>query len=213
MWRSYSCPLLHHSRFGGGAQHMCTQVIDWRKGHAKSYPLSQRESDGSPHRRIVYHLPVSLPVCVHMGTSSFRGAVALPDLTSSYVPSLESQIVVLLVYSHEFPLFCHQYDHLLRKAYVLLPLDISYALDIFGSKLTCALPVGRTPEPGEGPEGLLLSTGSHVWDFNKGVIARAENSYDRSSENPIIRKPGRLAHSSSSDDIISNYPRLPYAFN
>ncbi|OJA19608.1 hypothetical protein AZE42_12821 [Rhizopogon vesiculosus] len=42
------------------------------------------------------------------------------------------------------------------------PLDASYAFDIFGSKLTCALPVGRTPEPGEGPEGLLLSSGSHV---------------------------------------------------
>jgi len=120
--------------------------------------------------------------------------MALPDLTTSYVPSLESQIVVLLVYSHEFPLFCHQYDHVEvpwsawgPQHACYFPLDISCALNIFGSKLTCALPVGRTPEPGAGPEGLLLSTESHAWDFNRGVIARSENSYDRSSENPIIR--------------------------
>ncbi|OJA18935.1 hypothetical protein AZE42_11914 [Rhizopogon vesiculosus] len=154
--------------------------------------------------------------------------MALPDLTSSYVPSLESQIVVLSVYSYEFPLFFVMNTIILEKAIhsdtpvevpwsdwgsqraCYFPLHSSYAFDIFGSKLT----VRRTPERGEGPKGLLLSTESHVCDFNKQVIPRAENSYDCSSANSIIHKPGRLAHSSSDSDgdIISNYPRLPYAF-
>jgi hypothetical protein len=150
----------------------------------------------------------------------------------SYVPSLESQILVLVVYLHESPIF-FVIDMIifLDKAIhsdtpvmvpwsdwgpqhtCCFPLDHSHALGVFGSKLAIALPLDRTPEPGQRLEELPLSTESHfyvhIWDFNKRVIAREEKSCDRTSQiqNPIIRKPGRLA-SCFDSDIILNHPYI-----
>jgi hypothetical protein len=205
-------------------------VITGPEGLLTLYAL--QGSDGSPHRRIMYCLPVTLPSCVLLGTTLFCGATVCPDLMPSYVPSLESQILVLVVYLHESPIF-FVIDMIifLDKAIhsdtpvmvpwsdwgpqhtCCFPLDHSHALGVFGSKLAIALPLDRTPEPGQRLEELPLSTESHfyvhIWDFNKRVIAREEKSCDHTSQiqNPIIRKPGRLA-SCFDSDIISNHPYI-----
>ena len=50
----------------------------------------------------------------------------------------------------------------------------------------------------------------HIWDFNKRIIARAENGYDCSSPVALIRKPDRVLadYSCFVGDIISNHPYI-----
>lgn len=64
-----------------------------------------QELDGPPKRRIMYHLPecVRAPFYVFHATPSFHGATARPDLMTGYVPSLESQIIVLEALCNAWP--------------------------------------------------------------------------------------------------------------
>jgi len=50
----------------------------------------------------------------------------------------------------------------------------------------------------------------HIWDFNKRIIARAENGYDCSSPVALIRKPDRVLADQTCfvGDIISNHPYI-----
>jgi hypothetical protein len=188
-----------------------------------------QKSDGSPRRRVVYHLPFSLPACHFLGSPSFGGATVRPDLMPSFVPSLESQILVLEVTSCERRVFfvIDMVIFLERAISPGSPVEIpwsdwgpqytccfpterSHPISVFGSKLACAIPLDHTPEPGQRPEENPLSSQKHVyvhiWDFNKRIIARAQSTCDRSSQNPLIRVPGRLTQSCFDGDIISNHP-------
>ncbi|KAG1825240.1 hypothetical protein EV424DRAFT_1602907 [Suillus variegatus] len=90
---------------------MFIQVINWRKGYVNRkfviigpdsiYLYTLQGLDGPPQRRIIYHLPKILhlslndsEIIVH-GHPSLHGKAAHPGLMPSYVPSLESQIMVV----------------------------------------------------------------------------------------------------------------------
>ncbi|OAX37297.1 hypothetical protein K503DRAFT_857449 [Rhizopogon vinicolor AM-OR11-026] len=236
-------------------QDLFIQVIDWRKGHAKSYPLREkgggktnfhlvdertiivvgedgllslytlRELDGSPQHQITYLLPGmryyhSLPYYVIHTTPSFHNTATHPDLMPGYVPSLESQIMVLEVLSDAWPvilvidmnIFSEQAIHSEMPVEVpwsdwgprhtcCFPHHPSHRISVFGSKMAYALPVSRTPEPGERLEGFSVTHEVydgfrvHIWDFNKRVIARAKNDHDRNARGLLVRKPGRLVTS------------------
>jgi hypothetical protein len=107
------------------------QIIDWRKGHAKSYLLREEvagfhlvdeqkfviintqgvitlytfQEHGSPQRRVMYRLQESVraPFYLFHATPSFRGATAGPNLEPSHMPSLESQIIVLETLTNAWP--------------------------------------------------------------------------------------------------------------
>ncbi|KAG2153561.1 uncharacterized protein EDB93DRAFT_1135460 [Suillus bovinus] len=135
-------------------------------------------------------------VIIH-GHPSFRGKAARPGLVPSYVPSLESQIMVLqflskarnsilvidmaifsdmalhsdmpveIPWSDWGPQHTHYFRHL--KSY-------RYGISVFGSKMAYALPQDYIPDPGQrlkrlATEGYFYV---HIWDFNKRVLARSD---------------------------------------
>ncbi|KAG1753373.1 hypothetical protein EDB19DRAFT_826196 [Suillus lakei] len=228
------------------------QVIDWRKGHVKSYPLCEDfagshlvdehsiividtqgvitlytlQVHGSPQCRIMYRLHESAraPFYLFHATPSFYGATACPDLKPGYVPSLESQIIVLEALTNAWPVIL-VIDMVIFSGKVLhsetpdaIPwLDwgpqytcyfrhhSSCQISVFGNKLAYALPRDLSPEVGQTLEG--HSTGTcfyvHILDFNKRAIARAENIYDPDSLTRIICKPDYFDR-----PIISNRPYI-----
>jgi hypothetical protein len=75
-------------------------VVICGEGRLMLYTL--RELDGSPQCRVTYLLPKLLLYSVYYNihaTPSFHGTAARPDLVPGYVPSLESQIIVLEVFA------------------------------------------------------------------------------------------------------------------
>ncbi|KAG1879542.1 hypothetical protein C8R48DRAFT_830169 [Suillus tomentosus] len=186
--------------------------------------------DGSPQCRIIYHLPkifhLSLyrsQVRIH-GHPSLHGKAARPGLMLSYVPSLESQIMVLeflpeaekAILVIDMAIFS---DMALRPDMVVdipwsdwgpqyasyFPHHESFHIIVFGSKMAYALPQDHIPNPGQRLEG-LSSEGYfyvHIWDFNKRVIARSECVNDPDSPDLRICKPGRMIDSFG-EDIVSN---------
>lgn len=255
------------------------QVIDWKKGRAKGYPLyelggreagfhlldGQRiivigpdgrmtlytlpELGGLPQRRISYILPNVqrdlnfyytltpvllriLPIYVIHATPSFHGAAAHPDLMPDYVTSLESQIMVLEVFSRtsQVLLVIDMAIFSIKAAYSDIPIEIpwsewgpkyarcfphhpSHRISVFGSKMAYALPQDHTPEPGQRLEE-LPAEGSfyvHIWDFNKAIARSKHSDNVRNYNSPgrLIRRPGRLAQSCFDNDdagIITNHP-------
>ncbi|KAG0700283.1 hypothetical protein DFH29DRAFT_932997 [Suillus ampliporus] len=226
------------------------QVIDWRKGHAKSYPLCEDfagshlvdeqkvvvidtqgvitlytlQEHGPPQRRIMYRLLQSLraPFYQFHATPSFHSATARPDLIPGYVPSPESQIIVLEARTNAWPIIL-VIDMVIfsgKALYSEIPVEIpwsdwgpqytccfphhsSHKISVFGSKMAYALPQDGIPELGQRLQG--LSTNSrfyvHILDFNKRAIARAENMYDTDSPHLPVRKPDYFDGA-----IISNHP-------
>lgn len=234
------------------------QVIDWRKGHAKSYPLRRDvagfhlvderkfvvidtqgvitlytlQEHGSPQRRIMYrlHESVRAPLYLFHATPSFHGATACPDLEPGYVPSLESQIIVLETLTNTWPVIL-VIDMAIFSGnafYSETPVEIpwwewgpqhtccfrhhsSHQISVFGSKIAYALPRyalprDLTPKVGKTLEGLRAETCFyvHILDFNKRAIARAENIYDPDSPTRFICKLSDYIHG----PVISNRPYI-----
>ncbi|KAG2153546.1 uncharacterized protein EDB93DRAFT_1135396 [Suillus bovinus] len=119
-------------------------------------------------------------VIIH-GHPSFRGKAARPGLVPSYVPSLESQIMVL------------QYLSKARNAILVIDMAIfsnmalhsdmpvkipyyRYGISVFGSKMAYALPQDYIPDPGQRLKRLATEGHFyvHIWDFNKRVLARSD---------------------------------------
>ncbi|KAG1840281.1 hypothetical protein DFJ58DRAFT_810818 [Suillus subalutaceus] len=184
--------------------------------------------DGAPQRRITYHLPKScydsslLGILIHVHPS-FHGKVARSDLMPSYVPSLESQIMVLEFLSFagdailviDMAIFSDMALHSDTPINVpwsnwgpqhvyYFPHDRNCHISVFGSKMAYALPQDRVPDPGQRLE--VLSTESyfyvHIWDFNKRVIARSQSINDPDSPDFFICKPARMT---DSGEIFSNH--------
>ncbi|KAG2358892.1 hypothetical protein BDR07DRAFT_1416399 [Suillus spraguei] len=233
---------------------MFIQVINWRKGYAYNHFLCQPHShvyvvdgqkivvinsegaiylytlhglDGPPQCRITYHLPK----CLHLrnihvrGHPSFHGTPAHPELMPSYVPCLESQIMVLIfslagqdailvvnmaIFSDvalhsDMPIEIPWSDWGPRYT-CYFPHHISHHISVFGSKMAYALPQDHIPNPGQRLEG--LSTEGyfyvHIWDFNKRVIARSEYINDPKSPDLLICKPGPMP-GSFGEDILPNH--------
>ncbi|KAG1800425.1 uncharacterized protein HD556DRAFT_1035629 [Suillus plorans] len=187
--------------------------------------------NGPPQCRIIYHLPKILhlsscdsKIFVH-GHPSLHGKAAHPGLMPSYVPSLESQIMVVEFLPEEekdailvidMAIFS---DKALRSDMLVdipwsdwgpqyacyFPHHESYHISVFGSKMAYALPQDRIPDPDQTLEG-LSSEGYiyvHIWDFNKRVIARSESVDDPDSPDFRICKPGQIIDSFG-EDIVSN---------
>ncbi|OAX37303.1 hypothetical protein K503DRAFT_244353 [Rhizopogon vinicolor AM-OR11-026] len=190
-----------------------------------------REPDGSPQRRITHHLPklkydFSVSYAIHV-TPSFHSTSARTDLMLGYVPLLESQIMVLEFISQtwtgifviDMVIFS---GHAIRSE---MPVEIPWSdwgphhtwcfphypnhqISVFGSKMAYTFSEYNS-KPGERVN--RHSQGHcyvHILDFNKRIITRAENGYDRSSPVPLIRKPDRVLADQSCfvGDIISNHP-------
>ncbi|KAG1825238.1 hypothetical protein EV424DRAFT_684447 [Suillus variegatus] len=186
--------------------------------------------NGSPQCRIIYHLPKILHLSLYDSEiifhrhPSLHGKAAHPGLMPSYVPSLESQIMVL-----EFLLKAGTYilvidmaifsDMALRSDMLVdipwsdwgpqyacyFPHHESYHISVFGSKMAYALPQDHIRDPGQTLEG-LSSEGYfyvHIWDFNKRVIARSESVNDPDSPDLRICKSGEMIDSFG-EDIFSN---------
>ncbi|KAG1811711.1 uncharacterized protein BJ212DRAFT_1372610 [Suillus subaureus] len=251
------------------ASNIFIQVIDWRKGRAKGYPLYELggseasfhlldehriivvgpegrmalytfpELDGLPQCRIAYVLPnvrrpgiyfnpgqMSVrPIYVIHASPSFHGAAARSNLMPDYVTSTESQIMVLEVLSRSLQVIL-VVDMAIFSISVEIPWSEwgpkyarcfphhpSHRISVFGSKMACALPQDRTPEPGQRLEE-LPAEGSfyvHIWDFNRTIAhsERSDNVYDCNSPDRLIRRPGRLAQTCFNEDdgdIITNHP-------
>ncbi|OAX38824.1 hypothetical protein K503DRAFT_132490 [Rhizopogon vinicolor AM-OR11-026] len=237
------------------------RIIDWRTGHAKSYPLRDpvgsksnfhlvdeqkivligeqghlalytlHELDGSPQHRATYLLAdlqrsFRLKFVVY-ATPLFHGTAARPDLMPAYVPSLESQIMVLQVLCHpwsiilviDMVIFSRQAVHSETPVEIpwsdwgpqytwCFPSHWSHQISVFGSKMAHTLPWNCIPESGATLEGFSDDQGHfyvHIWNFNKRLIARAENTYDRSSPDPHIRKLGQLTQSCFGDMILTHH--------
>ncbi|KAG1902595.1 uncharacterized protein F5891DRAFT_1171940 [Suillus fuscotomentosus] len=194
------------------------------------YLYTLQGPDGSPQCRIIYHLPKILHLSLYdsepifHGHPSLHGKAAHQGLMPSYVPSLESQIMVL-----EFLLKAGTYilvidmaifsDMALRSDMLVdipwsdwgpqyayyFPHHKSYHISVFGSKMAYALPQDHIPNPGQRLEG-LSSEGYfyvHIWDFNKRVIARSECVNDPDSPDLRICKSGQMIDSFG-EDIFSN---------
>jgi hypothetical protein len=203
-------------------------------GHLSLYTL--RALDGSPQYRVTYLLPGLQcfdfpPEYLIHATPSFHGAAARPDLMPGYVPSPESQIMVLDILSDtwdvslviDMTIFSQEVIHSETPVTVpwsdwgpkytcCFPYYSQYKISVFGSKMACALPWDRARHPRETPEELSdleLYDGHdhfyvHIWDFNERVISRAENARDRSPPHTLICKPGRRAMSWFVEDIVSH---------
>ncbi|KAG1844826.1 hypothetical protein DFJ58DRAFT_747570 [Suillus subalutaceus] len=230
------------------------QVIDWRKGHAKSYPLREDvagfhlvdeqkfvvidtqgvitlytlQEHGSPQRRVMYRLQESVRAPFYLfHATPFQGATACPDLEPGYVPSLESQIIVLETLTNACPVIL-VIDMVIFSGKVLhseTPVEVPWSewgpqytccfrhhpscqISVFGSKIACALPryALLRPLPLSTPKGLCTDTCFyvHILDFNQRVIARAENIYDPNLPTRFICKPSDHSHG----PIISYRPYI-----
>ncbi|KAG1737458.1 hypothetical protein EDB19DRAFT_958924 [Suillus lakei] len=136
------------------------------------------------------------PLYVIHASPSFHGAAVRPDLMPDYVTSPESQIMVLEVLSGSLQVIL-VIDMAIFSAEAVhseIPVEIPWSewgpkyarcfphhpthkISVFGSKMAYALPLDRTPDPGQRLEA-LPSEGSfyvHIWDFNR-AIARSEQS-------------------------------------
>ncbi|KAG2107065.1 uncharacterized protein F5147DRAFT_220932 [Suillus discolor] len=199
-------------------------------GPESIYLYTLQGLDGPPQCRIIYHLPKILhlslndsEIIVH-GHPSLHGKAAHPGLMPSYVPSLESQIMVLEFLSEagdailviDMAIFS---DTALRSDMLVeipwsywgpqyayyFPHHESYDISVFGSKMAYALPQDHIRDPGQTLEG-LSSEGYfyvHIWDFNKRVIPRSESVNDPDSPDLRICKPGQMIDSFG-EDIFSN---------
>lgn len=163
------------------------QVIGWRKGQAQSYPLREDvagfhlvdeqkfavidtqglitfytlQEHGSLRRRAMYRLleSVRAPFYQFHATPSFHGATTCPDLEPGYVPSLESQIIVLETLTNAWPVIL-VIDVVIFSGKALhseTPIEIPWSewgpqytccfqhnsscqISVFGSKIAYALP-------------------------------------------------------------------------
>ncbi|KAG1823949.1 uncharacterized protein BJ212DRAFT_1476799 [Suillus subaureus] len=232
------------------------QVIDWKRGHAKSYPLREDvagfhlvdeqkfvvidtqgvitlytlQEHGSPQRRVMYRLQESVraPFYLFHATPSFHGATACPDLEPGYVPSPESQIIVLETLTNACPVIL-VIDMVIFSGKALhseTPVEVpwsewgpqftccfrhhpSHQISVFGSKMAYALPRYALPRPlplDLTPKGLCTDTCFyvHILDFNQRVITRAENIRDPDLPTRSICKPSDHSHG----PIISNCPYI-----
>ncbi|KAG2358865.1 hypothetical protein BDR07DRAFT_1488865 [Suillus spraguei] len=111
----------------------------------------------------------------------------------SYLPSLESQIMVLdSELAHQDAILV---INMVIFSDVVLNSDMPIEIPcVFGSKMAYTLPHHHLPDPGQRPEG--LSTGGyfyvHIWDFNKRVIARSQCINDANSPDLLICKPDQM---------------------
>ncbi|KAG1800412.1 uncharacterized protein HD556DRAFT_1534260 [Suillus plorans] len=188
--------------------------------------------DGPPQCRIIYHPPKIPHLSLHdseiiiHGHPSLLGKAARPGLTPSYVPSLESQIMVLEFLSKaETAILLLVIDMAIFSDMALhsdMPIEIpwsdwgpqyacyfphheSYHISVFGSKMAYALPQDHIPDPVQRLERLSSEDYFyvHIWDFNKRVIARSESVNDPDSPDLHICKPGQIIDSFG-EDIFSN---------
>ncbi|KAG1825256.1 hypothetical protein EV424DRAFT_1643500 [Suillus variegatus] len=186
--------------------------------------------NGPPQCRIIYHPPtiphlsLSESNIVVRGHPSLLGKAARPGLMPSYVPSLESQIMVLEFLSEagdailviDMAIFSDMALHSDMLVEIpwsdwgpqyacYFPHHESYDISVFGSKMAYALPQDHIPDPGQRLEE-LSNEGYfyvHIWDFNKRVIALSESVNDPDSPDLHICKPGQIIDSSGKD-IFSN---------
>jgi hypothetical protein len=173
--------------------------------------LFSLEEHGSPRRRVMYHLQESMraPFYLFHATPSFHGTTTCPDLEPDYVPSLESQIIVLEVLTKACPvilvidmvIFSGKALH--SETAVGIPwsqwgpqytcwfrYQPSCKISVFGSKMAIALP--RYAHPRDlSPKALSTDPCFyvHILDFNQRVIARAENPHNPDSLTRFICKP------------------------
>ncbi|KAG1759169.1 hypothetical protein EDD22DRAFT_907531 [Suillus occidentalis] len=210
------------------ASNIFIQVIDWRKGRAKGYPLYElggREAGfrlldgqriiviGPDGRMTLYTLP-ELGGLPQRRISVYPSESAHSDLMPDYVTSLESQIMVIEVFSRtsQVILVIDMAIFSIKAAYSDIPIEIPWS-EWGPNKMTYALPQDHTPEPGQRLEE-LPAEGSfyvHIWDFNKAIARseRLDNVHTYNSPGRLIRRPGRLAQSCFDNDdagIITNHP-------
>ncbi|KAG2356189.1 hypothetical protein BDR07DRAFT_472501 [Suillus spraguei] len=144
----------------------------------------------------------------------------------SYVPSLESQIMVLEMLLPVSPVILVIDMVIFSKSALrsearstmrwsdwgpqhtrCFPHDASHRISVFGSRMAYALPRYRTPTPGYRLEA--LSTDGcfyvHIWDFNQRIVARSKSMSDSDSPGHLIHKSASIAHLCYDRDFNSNH--------
>lgn len=159
----------------------------------------------------MYHLQESVraPFYLFHATPSFHGATACPDLEPGYLPSLESQIIVLEALTNAYPVLL-VIDMVIFSGNALhseTPVEIPWSqwgpqytccfrhhpscrISVFGSKMAIALPRYALPWDLI-PKALSTDPcfNVHILDFNQRAIARAENIHNPDSSTRFICKP------------------------
>ncbi|KAG2139172.1 uncharacterized protein EDB93DRAFT_703106 [Suillus bovinus] len=191
-----------------------------------------QDSDGSPQHRLTYLLPkrhhLSLPFMIVHASPSFGSTAPRTDLMPGYVPSSESQIIVLELISRPRKLsvilvidtVIFSGTALQSETHVKIPWsdwgpqhtccfphDPSYQISVFGSKMAYTLPQDHPAEPGQRLQSLPTAGHFyvHIWDFNNRAIAHSDTLYNFGSPDLLIRKPGGVAQSCFDEEIISNH--------
>ncbi|KAG2096105.1 uncharacterized protein F5147DRAFT_394063 [Suillus discolor] len=174
------------------------------------------EEHGSPLRRVMYHLQESVraPYYLFHATPSFHGATACPDLEPAYVPSPESQIIVLETLTNACPVIL-VIDMVIFSGKVLhseTPVEVPWSewgpqytccfrhhpscrISVFGSKIAYALPRCAQPWELNYKVGIRQALDDHnrfyvyILDFNQRAIARSKNIYDPDLPTHFLCKP------------------------
>ena len=194
-----------------------------------------RKLDGSPQRQASYLLPkmpnfISSPFYVIYATPPFHNIATRPDLIPARIPSLQSQIMVLEILPTAWPvilvidmaiflqqaMFPETLDEIPWSKWgpqhtCCFPHHPSHRISVFGNRMAYSLPQDHVPEPGERLKGFTNRDDYfyvHIWDFNKRIIARAENSHNCSPLNGLVCKPGQLAQSCFTEDVVSEHPYI-----
>ncbi|KAG2358859.1 hypothetical protein BDR07DRAFT_1379075 [Suillus spraguei] len=190
------------------------QVINWRNGYANNKIIATSSEDS-----------ISLTQTYIHGHPLFHGEPAHPELMPSYVPSLESQIMVLeivlagkgvilvvnmAIFSDaalnlDMPIEIPWSDWGPQHMYYF-PHHFTHNISVFGSKMAYALPQDRIPDPGQRLEELPAQGYfyMHIWNFNQRFIACSECINDPNSLDCLICKPGPMPDSFGKE-MFSNH--------
>ncbi|KAG1744142.1 uncharacterized protein EDB91DRAFT_212124 [Suillus paluster] len=116
-----------------------TMVTVGSEGRMTVYTL--QGPDGEPQRQFAYLLPNMNPgIHVIYATPLFHGVAARPDLMPSYVPSLESQIMVLEVLTNSWPVIVVIDMVIFSEKAIQSATSVDIPWSDWGPKYTCCFP-------------------------------------------------------------------------
>ncbi|KAG2130838.1 uncharacterized protein EDB93DRAFT_1179126 [Suillus bovinus] len=184
-----------------------TLVIIDSKGRIILYTL--QGLDDTPRHRITYLLPILkpgrnsapqvVPHYVVYASPSFHGTVAHPDLMPSYVPSMESQIMVLETLPASWPVIMVIDMAMFSEKAIQSETRVEIPWSDWGTQVYMVLSASSKPP-------------NHGSTLHRGTIlpthCSLRNIHDPNLPGVVIRKPVWFAQSCLDEDFTSNRPYM-----